>query len=71
MGNTWRYCGCFDFEIDMALTNDEKATILHAFKAIANARLQLFDFKEYKDYEDEVIGELSTDLKLALLTKGE
>jgi len=54
----------------MALTNEEKTTILHAFKAIANARLQLFDFKEYKDYEDEVITELSNDLKLALLTGG-
>ncbi len=55
----------------MALTNEEKTTILHAFKAIANARLQLLDFVEYKKYEDEVIGELSTDLKLALFTRGE
>jgi len=55
----------------MAISNEEKKTILHAFKAIANARLQLFDFKEYKDYEDIVIGELSADLKLVILMGGE
>ena len=54
----------------MALSNEEKTTILHAFKAIANARLQIFDFREYVKYEDEVISELANDLNLALI-KGE
>jgi len=54
----------------MALTNEEKTIILHAFKSIANARVQLSDFEEYKKYEDEVISELSSDLKLALLNGG-
>ena len=51
----------------MAITNSDKRFILHAFKAIALSRLQLKDFDEYKKYEDEIISELSEDIKLALM----
>lgn len=51
----------------MAITNSDKRFILHAFKAIALARMQLKDFDEYKKYEDEIISDLSADINLALM----
>ena len=51
----------------MVITNGERSTILHAFKAIALSRNQIKDFEEYKKYEDEVISDLSIDLNLALM----
>ena len=49
------------------MTRDEKVRILHTFKAIALARLQLKDFKEYTKYEDGLIEELITDLNLGVM----
>ncbi len=51
----------------MAITNADKRFILHAFKAIALARMQLKDFDEYKKYEDEIISDLAADINLALM----
>jgi len=51
----------------MAITNSDKRFILHAFKAIALARMQLKDFEQYKKYEDEIISDLASDINLALM----
>ena len=52
------------------MTAEEKVLMLHAFKAIALARIQLKDMKSYTEYEDEVIEELINDLKIGVFNDG-
>lgn len=44
------------------MTKLEQRLLLHAFKAIALARVQIQDFDGYKVYEDEIIADLLKDL---------